>query len=89
MVALASVTQKLQQAATELGKDIITDIVLALEEFDGPASTHLSYALRLCYFFQLLIREEKKGDNIKVMRKQEQAGRHAEQEVASMLRLPV
>ena len=47
MVALTLVRQRLQQAATELGKDLTMDIILALEELDSPASTHLGHALRL------------------------------------------
>ena len=47
MVALASVWQRLLQAGTEAGEDVTTDIVLALEELDSPASTHLGHALRL------------------------------------------
>ena len=47
MLALASVQQRLQQAATEQGDNHATDIVLALEELDGPASTCLGHALRL------------------------------------------
>ena len=47
IVALASVRQHLQPAATELGEDLTVDIVLALKELDGPASTRLGCALRL------------------------------------------
>ena len=46
MVALVLVRQCLQQAATELGEDLTTDIVLTLKELDGPASTRLGHALR-------------------------------------------
>ena len=47
MGVLASVGQWLQQAATELGEDLATDIILNLEELDGPASSRLDYTLRL------------------------------------------
>ena len=47
MVAHASVGQCLQQAATELGKDLTTDIILVIKELDGPVTTRLGHALRL------------------------------------------
>ena len=47
MMALALVRQQLQQAATELGEDLATDIVLALKELHGPTSTRLGQSLRL------------------------------------------
>ena len=47
MVALATVRQWLQQAATELGEDLTMDIVLPLEDLDGPASTCLMHELTL------------------------------------------
>ena len=46
IVTLASVRHRLQQAATELGENLTTDKVLALEELDGPVLTHLGNALR-------------------------------------------
>ena len=46
LVALASVRQQLQWAATEL-EDLTTDIVLTFKELYGPASTQLGHALRL------------------------------------------
>ena len=47
MVALASVRQKLQHAATELEEDLVDDTVLATEELDIPASMQLGHALSL------------------------------------------
>ena len=47
MVALTLVRKHSQQAATELGEELTTDIVLALYELDGPASAWLGDALRL------------------------------------------
>ena len=51
----------MQQAATELGEDLATDIVLALEELDGTALTHLGHVLRLTTSsFNALVTEESK-----------------------------
>ena len=47
MVALASVRQHLQQAATDHGEDLAPNIVLTLKELNGPASSRLGHALRL------------------------------------------
>ena len=47
IVALASVRQQLQQAVTDLGEDLTTDIILTLEELDSPALTCLDDALIL------------------------------------------
>ena len=50
-MALASLRQRLQQAATELGEDLVSDIVLTLRELDVPASTHFGHALGLMSSF--------------------------------------
>ena len=50
---------------------LATDLVLALGELDGPASTCLGHSLRLMVSsFNSLSEEEKRG-SIKVMEKQE------------------
>ena len=70
MVALASVRQHPQQAATELGEDLTTDNVLDLEELDGPVPTRLGHALRLAASsFKPPIGETQKRGCIKVMGK--------------------
>ena len=53
MVALVSVRQHPQWAATELGEDLTTDIVLNFKELDSSASTRLGHALRASSFNSL------------------------------------
>ena len=47
MVALPFARQRLQQAATNLASDFTSEIVLAIEDLDGMASTRLGHALHL------------------------------------------
>ena len=46
------VQQKLQQATTKLGEELVADVVWAIKELGGPALTHLGYMPRFvasCY----------------------------------------
>ena len=47
MVAYVSVFQKLQQAVTDLGQDLAIDVIPAIKELDGVASTCLGHILHL------------------------------------------
>ena len=45
MVALASVTQKLHLSAMDLGPEMASEVILAIEELYCMASTRLGHAL--------------------------------------------
>ena len=67
MIALVSVRQHLQQAATDLGEDLIADIVLTLWKMDGPASTRLHHALRVAAAHSTPYQRNAERGHIKVL----------------------
>ena len=89
MVVLTTVRMRLQQAATEMREDHSTDIVLALEELDGPASTCLGYALRLMASSFNSLLEKRRKEAVWKVRGNNIGGRYVQQGVHSMLRLSV
>ena len=61
MVDLASVHHKLQQVAPDLGENLTVDVVLDLNEMDGPAPTHPRHTLRMsARFFNSLSEKRRK-----------------------------
>ena len=61
MVVLASVTQKLHQAATDISLKLATDGILTIEDVDRVASTQLGFTLCLAASSFNGLPDKKKG----------------------------
>ena len=65
IIALASVKQRLQQAATDLRQEMATEVVLAIEELDGAASTCFEHALHLAATLSNSVSKKRRKDAVK------------------------